>query len=39
MDTIAELIDRVIQKPDDEANLNEVAAGVHALTGRYPISR
>jgi glycine hydroxymethyltransferase len=37
MDTIAELIDRVLQSPDDEEAKTDVQHDVHELTDRYPL--
>ncbi len=37
MERIAALIDRVLQKPDDEANRAAVRAEVHALMASYPL--
>lgn len=37
MEVIAELIARVLEKPDDEQNLNNVRHAVRALTNRYPV--
>ena len=37
MRQIAELIDRVVRAPDDEASLAAVGADVRALAGRFPL--
>lgn len=37
METIVALIDRVIQNPEDEANLNAIASDVHALMEGRPL--
>jgi len=37
MDTIAELIDRVLQSPEDDDHLSSVKQDVHEFTDQYPL--
>jgi glycine hydroxymethyltransferase len=37
MEQIAELIDAVIKKPEDEPSLKKVRKSVHALTEKFPL--